>query len=77
VVDGTVSPSCDKASGTVFPLGDTTVNCSATDKAGNKATGSFTVTVGDASAPTLNLTDVTKEATAPDGADVRYSATAT
>ncbi len=77
VVGGAVTPSCDKASGTDFPLGETTVNCSATDKAGNKATGSFKVTVGDTTAPTLNLTDTTAEATAPDGADVKYSATAT
>ncbi len=76
LVDGTITPSCDKASGTTFPLGNTTVTCSATDKAGNKATGSFTVTVGDTTAPTLNLTDETNEATGPDGAEVTYSATA-
>ncbi len=77
IVDGAVTPSCDKASGTEFALGKTTVNCSATDKAGNTAIGSFTVTVGDTTAPTLTLTDTTAEATAPDGADVKYSATAT
>jgi large repetitive protein len=77
LVDGAVAVSCDKASGSTFALGDTTVGCSATDKAGNKATGSFTVTVGDHTAPTLNLTDTTAEATAPDGADVAYRATAT
>ncbi len=76
LVDGTITPSCDKASGTTFPLGKTTVNCSATDKAGNTASGSFTVTVGDKTAPTLSLTDTIAEATAPDGAKVEYSATA-
>ena len=76
LVDGTVAVSCNPASGSTYPLGDTTVNCSATDKAGNKATGSFTVTVGDHTAPTLNLTDKTAEATGPGGADVTYDATA-
>lgn len=76
LVDGAVTPGCDKASGTEFALGETTVNCSATDKAGNKASGSFKVTVGDTTAPTLKLTDIIAEATAPDGADVKYSATA-
>ena len=37
--------SCDPASGSTFPVGTTTVNCTATDGSGNKATGSFTVTV--------------------------------
>ena len=32
-------------SGDTFPLGTTTVNCTATDKAGNVATGSFKVTI--------------------------------
>ena len=44
-VDGSVSVSCDKNSGDAFPLGTTTVSCEATDAAGNKATGSFKVTV--------------------------------
>lgn len=76
LVDGSVTPSCDVASGSTFRLGDTKVTCSATDKAANKAAGSFTVTVGDHTAPTLTLTDKTAEATAPDGADVTYTATA-
>jgi hypothetical protein len=38
--------SCDHTSGSVFPAGETTtVNCSATDSAGQTTTGSFTVTV--------------------------------
>ncbi len=37
--------SCAPASGGVFPLGDTTVHCSATDASGNRATGSFLVRV--------------------------------
>jgi len=44
-VDGAVAISCTPASGFAFPMGTTTVNCSATDAHGNKAVGSFTVTV--------------------------------
>ncbi len=44
---------CTPASGATFPLGATLVNCSATDAANNTATGSFTVTVVDTTAPTL------------------------
>jgi hypothetical protein len=45
VVDGSVAVSCTPASGSTFPIGTTTVNCSATDAAGNTAEGSFTVNV--------------------------------
>src|SRR5207244_4275808 len=48
--DGPVS--CTPASGSTFALGTTTVNCSATNPAGT-ATGSFTVTVQDTTAPTI------------------------
>jgi len=37
--------SCVPVSGSTFPIGQTTVNCSAVDDAGNVASGSFTVTV--------------------------------
>lgn len=43
--------SCTKPSGSTFALGTNTVNCSATDTAGNIASGSFTVTVTDQTAP--------------------------
>ena len=45
VVTSPLTPSCTPASGSTFGLGTTTVNCSATDAAGNKGTASFTVTV--------------------------------
>src|SRR5215207_10484285 len=44
-VGGDIDISCEPASGTVFPIGETTVECSATDEAGNEGTASFTVTV--------------------------------
>ena len=37
--------SCDPASGATFAIGDTTVTCTATDAAGNRATGTFAVHV--------------------------------
>jgi len=39
---------CSPPSGTTFPVGDTTVTCTATDDTGNRATGSFTVGVSGA-----------------------------
>lgn len=45
-VDGSVAVTCTPPSGSVFPIGVTTVDCSAIDSAGNPAVGSFDVTVG-------------------------------
>lgn len=76
-VDASPIVACAPPSGSMFPIGTTTVICTATDKYGNKATGSFTVTVVDTTAPVLNLPpDITVEATSTDGAVVAYSATA-
>jgi hypothetical protein len=40
-----VSATCSPASGSVFPLGTTTVSCTTTDSAGRSASASFTVTL--------------------------------
>lgn len=77
-VDGAVAVTLSKASGSTFPLGTTTVNASAADAAGNVATGSFTVTVQDTTAPTLTVpADITAEASSAAGATVEFAATAT
>ncbi|HJQ27282.1 MAG TPA: HYR domain-containing protein, partial [Blastocatellia bacterium] len=47
------SPMCSPASGSTFPKGTTTVNCSVTDGSGNTASCSFTVTVNDTQPPTI------------------------
>jgi hypothetical protein len=52
-VDGAVTPTCTPVSGGTFALGTTSVNCSSTDKAGNTASGSFSITVRDTTPPTL------------------------
>lgn len=51
--DGALTPSCSPVSGSFFPLGDTTVNCSVTDSGGMTASGSFKVTVEDTTPPSI------------------------
>jgi hypothetical protein len=80
-VDGAVTPTCDPASGALFPVAATSVQCSATDTHGNTATGSFTVTVTgapppvDTTPPTFSNVPgpLTVEATGPNGATVHYA----
>jgi hypothetical protein len=45
VVDPSPDVACAPASGSAFPVGTTTVTCTATDASGNQATASFDVTV--------------------------------
>jgi hypothetical protein len=52
-VDGAVTVICSPPSGTTFPLGTTTVTCTARDHTGNVATASFTVMVQDTTAPSV------------------------
>jgi hypothetical protein len=54
LVSGPVAVNCLPASGTTFNFGTTPVSCSATDGAGNTATGGFSVLVQDTIAPTIN-----------------------
>jgi len=46
---------CNPLSGLNFPLGKNTVNCSATDTAGNVAAGSFNINVVDTTPPIITL----------------------
>ncbi len=78
IADSSPTVTCNPASGSTFPLGTTTVNCSATDDAGNTSGGSFDVTVVDTTSPVLTVpADITAEATGPSGAAVSFNATAT
>ena len=47
-VDGPVGFTCGPASGTIFPLGTTTVTCTATDASGNQSECAFPVVVHEA-----------------------------
>ncbi|MCR8922392.1 HYR domain-containing protein [Dasania sp. GY-MA-18] len=53
--DAQPSYSCSPASGALFPLAETQVNCSAVDSSGNRSQASFSVNVQDSIAPTLTL----------------------
>jgi hypothetical protein len=75
---GAVTVSCNPPSGSTFPLGATTVTCTATDASANTATGSFVVTVQDTTGPVITVpSGISVEATSPAGATVSYDASAT
>lgn len=78
-VDGAGIATCAPASGSTFPLGDTTVNCTAYDNAGNPAAAtSFVVHVVDTTAPTIaSHPDITVGTSDPAGIVVNYSSPAT
>ena len=74
----TVNIDCSPPPLATFPLGTTTVACTATDAFGNQAAGSFTVSVVDTTAPMLTLPGtLTVSATSSSGAVVTYASSAT
>ena len=77
MVDAEPSVECVPASG-VFAIGETIVNCTATDFSGNAAAISFDVSVADSIAPQLVLpvAPVVAEATGPNGVVVEFAANA-
>jgi hypothetical protein len=78
LVDPSPTVICAPISGATFPLGETTVDCTATDASGNHDSASFTVTVEDTTPPTLSgAFDIVTNATGPDGATVTYNPSAT
>ncbi len=73
-----VDYKCDPPAGSLFPMGTTTVKCTAWGPTGSATTDVFDVKVGDLSAPQLSLPrDFTEQASSPDGATVKYPASAT
>ena len=71
-IDGPLPVVCNPPSGSTFDVGETIVDCRATDAHANTGTASFTVAVGVP--PTLDLpADFTVEATGPGGAVVTYT----
>ena len=76
-VSGPTAVTCVPASGSIFPVGDTTVHCSSTDGAGNTGYGTFTVTVTDHTAPVLSLPSPIVAVTGDASTPITFTATAT
>ncbi|MBI3843626.1 MAG: HYR domain-containing protein, partial [Planctomycetes bacterium] len=69
---------CDHTSGSTFPIGTTTVCCTASDHSGNSAQCCFHITIIDSRPPAITCPpDLTVECTSPNGAPATYTATAT
>ena len=68
-VDGARPVLCSPPSGSTFPLGVTTVSCTASDLHGNTSSGQFTITVRDTTPPVvLAPANITVPATESGGA---------
>jgi hypothetical protein len=77
LVDGSIAAVCTPTSGAGFPVGTTSVSCTATDAHGNSSTGGFSVTVTDHTAPTITVpANITTPATTVTGATVTFTASA-
>jgi HYR domain-containing protein len=73
-----IAPICSPSSGSLFPLGKSTVTCTAKDASGNTQSGSFEIIVQDTTPPdlTISSTTISAEATGPAGAAVSFPLTA-
>ncbi len=76
-VAGVTSLAYSQESGSVFPIGVTTVTSSATDAASHVATATFTVTVRDTTGPVVLVpANIVAEATGAAGAAVSFAVSA-
>jgi hypothetical protein len=75
--DGNITPNCDATSGDTFPLGTTTVSCSATDSGTNIVNGSFDIIVVDTTPPIITSNNISLDAINSNGAPATFSPTAT
>jgi large repetitive protein len=67
--------SCSPASGETFPIGSTTISCTASDASSNTGGDTATVVVQDTTDPTVVVpSNIVSEATGPSGATVSYPA---
>jgi uncharacterized repeat protein (TIGR01451 family) len=71
-----VAVTCTPLSGSTFPVGTTTVTCTATDAAGNTGTDTAVFTVVDDGKPVVQVDDRTVRTLSRAGAPVTYTATA-
>jgi len=74
-VDAHPAVSCTPPSGSTFPIGSTTVHCTATDAAGNSATGSFDVVVKGAADQLADLEAAVTDAGAGNALEATVEAT--
>jgi len=78
VVDPEATVNCSPASGTLFPVGTTTVNCTSFDRFKNQGTASFRVHTGTEETPALVVpVSFTAEAQSSEGSLVDFSVSAT
>ncbi len=71
---GAIAVSCAPSSGSIFPLGLTSVSCGAIDASGNPNSCNFNITVQDTTPPNLAQPgNITIDATSPAGALVNYT----
>src|SRR5262249_41746601 len=81
VKDGPTAVTCDQTSGAKFPVGTTTVHCSATNSSSQTSTAQFTITItvpsSDTTPPVIDPhANIKMNATSPAGVAVSYTVTA-
>lgn len=76
-VDGRIIPVCTPPSGSLFAIGTTTVNCTATDNHDNVTPASFKVIVQDTTIPVITLTGDNPQTIERTAAYTELGATAT
>jgi len=73
-----LTTNCTPASGSLFPLSQTTVQCIARDRAGNESLDSFSVSIVDTTKPVLSLpSDITGDTTSESGDSISFAVSAT
>ena len=72
---GDLTVVCDHPSGSTFALGTTTVSCTASDAAGNPASGTFDVTVVDTTVPSIGFGSHPATYTVADAVSITCAAT--
>jgi len=65
--------ACGPPQGTIFPVGTTTVFCTAEDTAGNIGHGEFTITVHDTTPPSMTVDNISVPSNTPGGAIVTFT----
>lgn len=76
-VDPDLKTNCSPISGSLFPVGTSTVNCTSSDRFGNVGSAAFRIHVGTDTIPALTVPlSVPAEAASTDGAAVQYAVSA-